>query len=255
MHLITPFLSRFSKWAAFLQLISPEQVCTHSQGPHTQHCYHSCNWLLLPNFKTILFFCVELTKQKLRKCAFPNTSSFHGPKLVLCVSAIYAFTDSGTNNINFKLKSFYQKMLRLRAGRCSVRLPAEARLCMHLCRLSLLFNKYTGIKRPGRECGHSSPATAQVNKECSYTFTFTPYIMCHAVDTVTVTRSGCSLYRQTFVQMQMARCLSRCAITCRQWAAPHRYSIMFTDLGAATFQNGCRKLQRNNVTIPNVYQH
>jgi len=30
---------------------------------------------------------------------------------------------------------------------------------------------------------------------------------------------------------------------------------MFTDLGVATFQNGCRKLQRNNVTIPNVYQH
>jgi hypothetical protein len=33
-------------------------------------------------------------------------SSLHGPELVLCVSAIYTFTDSDINNINFKTRKF-----------------------------------------------------------------------------------------------------------------------------------------------------
>jgi hypothetical protein len=100
-----------------------------------------------------------------------------------------------------KPKSFYHKMLRLGAGRSSVRQPAEARLCVHLCRPSLLFSKYTGIKRMGRECGHPSPADAHVN-DCSYT----THIMCHAwtgsEQPIGAAVRGCSTYRLTSVHMQ-----------------------------------------------------
>ena len=121
-------------------------------------------------------------------------SSFHGPKLVLRVSNLCIHTFKYKEHLTLKLKSFHQKMLRLRAGRSSVLLPAEARFCMHLCRPSLLFNKYAGIKRPGCECDHPSPATAQVNNECSYTFTFTPHIRdVSCLDRVTVTGTCCKL--------------------------------------------------------------
>ena len=75
-----PFCSRFrlNKSVCILTAHTRNSVTTLATD---------CSYQISKQFLCVCV-CVEPTKQKLRKCAIPNMSSFHGPKLVLCVSAI-----------------------------------------------------------------------------------------------------------------------------------------------------------------------
>jgi hypothetical protein len=73
-----------------------------------------------------------------------------------------------------KVPQFYIIKTRLRAGRSGVRIPVGASRPDRLWGpLSPLFNEYRRpfprLKRPGSEVCHSSPSSAEIKNECSYT--------------------------------------------------------------------------------------
>jgi len=94
-----PFCSRFRL---------TKSVCSHNA--HKRRAVLPLLQLTaLTKFQNTILFLYWTNKTEIEKMCLPKYMlSFHGPKLVLCVSAIYTFTDSDINNINFK--TLYQKM-------------------------------------------------------------------------------------------------------------------------------------------------